>query len=76
MVLAAMEHVRMTRGIRNLVESLFTQLKRRLASFAGYFLRESIERVRGWIWTWDGFYNLSKSHFFHQVKRGCGWGNG
>ena len=27
----------MTRGIRNLVESLFTQLKRRLANFAGYF---------------------------------------
>ena len=44
-VLTAMEHVRMTRGIRNLVESLFTQL-RRIASFAGYFLRGSIERVR------------------------------
>ena len=45
-VLAAMEHVRMTHGIRNLVESLFTQLKRRLASFAGYFPRGSIERMR------------------------------
>ena len=61
-VLAAMEHVRMTRGIRNLVESLFTQLKRRLASFAGYFPRGSIERVREWIWTWAGFYNLSKRY--------------
>jgi len=61
-VLAAMGHVRMTRGIRNLVESLFTQLKRRLASFAGYFPRGSIERVREWIWTWAGFYNLSKRY--------------
>jgi len=35
----------MTRGIRNLVESLFTQLKRRLASFAGYS-QGGIERVK------------------------------
>jgi putative transposase len=59
-VLAAMEHVQMTRGIRNLVESLFTQLRRRLAGFAGYFPEGSVERVKEWIWTWAGFYNLSK----------------
>ena len=36
-VLTAMEHVQMTQEIRNVVESLFTQLKRRLANFTGYF---------------------------------------
>jgi len=50
----------MTRGIRNVVESLFTQLRRRLASLAGYFLEGSLRRVKEWIWTWAGFYNLSK----------------
>ena len=59
-VLTAMEHVRMTRGIRNVVESLFTQLKRRLASFAGYFPEGSVRSVKEWVWTWAGFYNLSK----------------
>jgi transposase-like protein len=59
-VLTAMEHVQMTRGIRNRVESLFTQLRRRLAGFAGYFPEGSVERVKEWIGTWAGFYNLSK----------------
>ena len=36
-VLAPIEQVQMTRGIRNLVESLFTKLNRRLAPFAVYF---------------------------------------
>jgi hypothetical protein len=40
--------------------SLFTQLRRRLANFAGYFPKGSVARVREWIWTWAGFYNLSK----------------
>jgi transposase-like protein len=60
MVLQALEHIRMTRGIRNYVESLFTQLRRRLANFAGYFPKGGVARVREWIWTWAGFYNLSK----------------
>jgi transposase-like protein len=59
-VLTAMEHIRMTRGIRNYVESLFTQLRRRLANFAGYFPEGSVARVREWIWTWAGFYNRTK----------------
>jgi transposase-like protein len=59
-VLTALEHLPMTRGIRNVVESLFTQLKRRLASFAGYFPEGSVRSVREWIWTWAGFYNLFK----------------
>ena len=50
----------MTRGIRNWVESLFTQLKRRLANFAGYFPEGSVQRVKEWIGTWAGFYNLSQ----------------
>ncbi len=61
-VLTAMEHVQMTRGIRNAVESLFTQLKRRLANFAGYFPEGSVQSVKEWIWTWAGFYNLLKLH--------------
>jgi len=61
-VLAEIEHIRIARGIRNLVESIFTQLKRRLANFAGYFPKGSVRRVREWIWTWAGFYNLSKVH--------------
>ncbi len=37
------EHVRMARGIRDLVEGFFTQPKRRLASSAGYFPRGNRE---------------------------------
>ena len=48
-VLTAIEHVQMTRGIRNLVESLFTQLKRLLASFAGSFPEGSVRSVKEWI---------------------------
>ena len=49
-VLAEMEHIQMTWGIRNLLESLFTQLKRQLASFAGYFQEGNVERVKERIW--------------------------
>ncbi len=40
-VLTQLKHRQMTRGIPNYVESLFTQLKRRIANFAGYFLKGS-----------------------------------
>jgi hypothetical protein len=36
----------MTRGMRNLGESLFTQLRKRLANCAGYFPEGSVERVK------------------------------
>ena len=45
-------------GWHEVVEGLFTQLKRKLASFAGYCPR-GIKRMREWIWAWAGFYNLS-----------------
>jgi len=61
-LLSAIEHIRMPRGIRNLVESIFPQLERRSANLARYFPEGGVGRVREWIWTWAGFYNLSKAH--------------
>jgi len=34
-VLSTIKHIRVARGIRNLMESIFAQLKRRMANFAG-----------------------------------------
>ena len=41
---------------------LLTLRYKGVSPFAGYFPRGSIERVREWIWTWAGFYNLSKCY--------------